>query len=530
MRTIPAPFALARVDWDNVQEMALLLEETVASAVIQYGPNASIHGAAATGLANDGTAYTATVVSNDGTSNVSVVGSAAQTFATLITEINADLATADCTAALVGNTIVITKDTDVGAGTYVNVTDTGANPLFASVKQSGSAGFGLESIKSTKGNDRFLRWDMMDSVLQSHVGSVIDAFLAGGVANTNTKWQPGTDAVGFSVGSPTAFTTTGLVRSTTYQLNVEVDGDATLGNTSDGELFIDLDIPQLGSTAISFNHLLQAINNALLEQGFGATASFDTGVAMLTLRITSDSVGTTSNVTITDGASNGLLAALAAFTPISVETSGYQEVDFTVSKAGGDATGLANDATVYTASVVVDGGASQPIAVTGSAAQTYTTLLAELNADTTGAVWSIEGGNLRCTSSSTGSGSTVAITTGTVFTTLTNYSAVLTAVAGTGAAAAAGVDGTTDVSFPKTIDTVAYANWLAVLGASQVGGRTSGQYMYGPTGYGPLFTSGSSMVFEREDKPAAKGEAIGPQFTYFDNTGTERYFDTDVAV
>jgi hypothetical protein len=86
-------------------------------------------------------------------------------------------------------------------------------------------------------------------------------------------------------------------------------------------------------------------------------------------------------------------------------SAGSQEVDVGGAKTGGSATGLANDATVYTAAVVVNGGSSQPIAVTGSAAQTYTTLISELDTDTTGATWSIIGGNLVCTSSTTGESS-----------------------------------------------------------------------------------------------------------------------------
>ena len=89
-----------------------------------------------------------------------------------------------------------------------------------------------------------------------------------------------------------------------------------------------------------------------------------------------------------------------------------------------------NDATVYTASVVVDGCGSQPIAVTGSAAQTYTTLLSELNTDTTGGTWSITGGNLLLTSDTTGLSSAIAITDTDLFSTLTDFVAVNAAVDG----------------------------------------------------------------------------------------------------
>jgi len=100
----------------------------------------------------------------------------------------------------------------------------------------------------------------------------------------------------------------------------------------------------------------------------------------------------------------------------------YDEVFFSVAKTGGDSTGLANDATVYTATVAVDGGLPQLVAVTGSTAQTYTTLISELNADTTGATWALVNGNLRCTSDTPNSSASVAIVDVDLFATLTDFS------------------------------------------------------------------------------------------------------------
>jgi hypothetical protein len=126
--------------------------------------------------------------------------------------------------------------------------------------------------------------------------------------------------------------------------------------------------------------------------------------------------------------------------------AGTQEVDVGGTRVGGDTTGLANDATVYTASVVVDGGSPQAIDVTGSAAQTYTTLLTALNDDTTGAVWSLTGGNLLLTSDSTGVNSSIAITDTDVFSTLTEFVAVDAATAGTGSGGAIIITTTTTPS------------------------------------------------------------------------------------
>lgn len=111
-------------------------------------------------------------------------------------------------------------------------------------------------------------------------------------------------------------------------------------------------------------------------------------------------------------------------------TAGYQVVDVGGAKAGGTATGLANNATVYTASIVVD-GVTKAIAITGSTAQTYTTLIAQLNTDLgVSAVAAIVSGNLRVTSATTGDDSSVAITDTDLFDTLTDFVEIDTAVAG----------------------------------------------------------------------------------------------------
>lgn len=114
--------------------------------------------------------------------------------------------------------------------------------------------------------------------------------------------------------------------------------------------------------------------------------------------------------------------------PVTV-TSGYQIVTYSPVIAGGDATGLANDATVYTASIVVDGVAN-PISIVGSAAQTVTTLIAQINADLTGATAALVAGSIKVTSSSTGSTSSISITDTDLFSSTTSFSAIATAVRG----------------------------------------------------------------------------------------------------
>lgn len=117
--------------------------------------------------------------------------------------------------------------------------------------------------------------------------------------------------------------------------------------------------------------------------------------------------------------------------------SGRQMVDVGGAKTGASATGLANSAEVYGALVSVDGGANQQVSITGSAAQTYTNLITQINADLTGATASIVAGNIEIKSSSTGASSSIAITnsagtaSNVLFTTLTNFRAVMSAEAGT---------------------------------------------------------------------------------------------------
>jgi hypothetical protein len=117
-------------------------------------------------------------------------------------------------------------------------------------------------------------------------------------------------------------------------------------------------------------------------------------------------------------------------------TAGSQQVTFTSGKAGGDPTGLANDETVYDASITLNGGGAQLINVVGEEAQTFTQLLAEINQDLSGGSIALDGGNLVVTSGLLGASSSVAITDTDLFSTLTNFSAIEAAVPGTGAGAA----------------------------------------------------------------------------------------------
>lgn len=112
-------------------------------------------------------------------------------------------------------------------------------------------------------------------------------------------------------------------------------------------------------------------------------------------------------------------------------TAGYQDVTFANIKSNPDSTGLANDATAYTATITID-GVAKSVSVVGSNAQTFATLLTEINTDLAGAgTATLVGGNIRISSATTGSTSSVSISDTDLFGTLTDYSAIATAVAGT---------------------------------------------------------------------------------------------------
>lgn len=113
--------------------------------------------------------------------------------------------------------------------------------------------------------------------------------------------------------------------------------------------------------------------------------------------------------------------------------SASQVINVGDTRVGGDPTGLANDATVYDLRVFVD-GVLNSIDVVGSAAQTYTDLLTEINTDLTGATAELLGGNIRVISSSSGAASTIAITEGVgadpLLVNLTDFQAIESATKG----------------------------------------------------------------------------------------------------
>jgi hypothetical protein len=90
-------------------------------------------GTDSTGLANNTTAYTAAIKVNGTNNNISVVGSAAQTLAALITQINADLAGA---VASIADGALKVESSLVGDGSTIEISDV---DLFTSLTDANDA-------------------------------------------------------------------------------------------------------------------------------------------------------------------------------------------------------------------------------------------------------------------------------------------------------------------------------------------------------------------------------------------------------
>lgn len=176
------------------------------------------------------------------------------------------------------------------------------------------------------------------------------------------------------------------------------------------------------------NGVIDTSGKLVCRQDFVKQTSGFTG-AVETVYTHRENAGTES---IISAAIGKIYSGISTMTERASFAEGFQIVDVGGAKAGATATGLSNDATVRTATIVVD-GVTKNISIVSSAAQTYTTLLAEINTDLGAAgTAALVGGNLRVTSATSGASSTVAITDGgtPIFSPLTGYVAIRTANAG----------------------------------------------------------------------------------------------------
>ena len=156
-----------------------------------------------------------------------------------------------------------------------------------------------------------------------------------------------------------------------------------------------------GDAGDKFSTLITQINNDL---GGSATASISSG----NIKITSATTGKNSSILIQD--TGALFSSLANYNGVS-RVSG-------------------NESTTYNATVTVDGVDIQ-VSVVGSSAQTYTTLVAQINTDLgNDATAAIVNGNIKITSALAGANSSVSVKDAGLFKSLTVFKSVQNPVNG----------------------------------------------------------------------------------------------------
>lgn len=201
-----------------------------------------------------------------------------------------------------------------------------------------------------------------------------------------------------------------------YKLTLEIDQQPTLNTTAASSLvqnlhkfYVTPDITQVLS-----NYRRFTITSSTGNDGTYTIRSFQF-------------VNGTPGFQIVNVGAAQLLSNPTGLTNDIPATSGYETVTFSIPHSGSDVTGLANNATVYTAQVTL--GPSLVVvnlAVVGSTAQTYATLLGVIQAQL-GALATVEqiGGNIRITNAAAGATASVAIVDVGVnlFASLTNVNA-----------------------------------------------------------------------------------------------------------
>jgi hypothetical protein len=148
---------------------------------------------------------------------------------------------------------------------------------------------------------------------------------------------------------------------------------------------------------------------------------------------------------------------------LTAPIQGKQTLNYGGLALGASATGLANTATAYTMTVTVD-GVAKPISVVGSAAQTFTALVAEINVDLgASATAAIVSGNIVITSATYGTSSTVTTVDGTLLAATTGFVSIAAPVNGSGTTsytASVSIDG---VAYPLTVNPLTVTTFTQLL-------------------------------------------------------------------
>jgi len=540
----PGAFISKDVTFKNRPELALLLKSFAGYAVIGLGggPSTSITGGSNTHLLS-GVTYTMTVTID--TVHVQAVSFTPVfvapvyfSYDNLMAAINADLGGFGVAAMNTGSFVITSNKLGIiGDNSSVVVLDSGAFPLLAALSD-------FQYKTEYVGSDLYGRWNELDGVMQSSILSVMGTFLAGAPANTNVLWTQGFDRILLNPAGPAVGYSTphGLTMTTVYQLKITVDG---VGPT---ELFIRLTpAPNQSQSPTTIGQLVDDVIAAeLVRLGVRATVAFTSGTPGK-ITFTSNSYGGASVVVLAAGAANDLLAALAVpFTVSTVDTAGYHDALFFPPIVG--ATPLVGPITAPSAPLTffltINGVGPLLFSVPNAAGfATFGALVAAIAPVVAPVGVAITlASTIRFTTSTTGDGSTMLITDGGAF---PLFSVALggpnffvgfgTPVPGV-TADDTGVSGTTDLVFPKTYNGVVYSAWLDVLNTSAVGGRNPnfpGQYLVGPTGMGPLFTSGTVALVTNPLKPLALGGPLSgpnpnPGVYYDSEAGAWKFWATDV--
>jgi len=238
---------------------------------------------------------------------------------------------------------------------------------------------------------------------------------------------------------------TGLQAATTYNFRINHNSYGT----------VDKSITT--AAALTYTDVIALLNAEMTAELAGVVWAISGGDLRCTARGPNVAIYEPTTITETAGyQENGLVGKVGGdATGLGVKTAGYQENGL-VGKAGGDATGLAAwtqgyqecglagkaggdptglaGVTQYYFKVNVDGAGVVEYNITTAADVTFTAVIALMNAAVAGAVFGLSGGDLRCTSSTYGTGSSIALSAGTtgadLFGTLTGFVAFDAAVAG----------------------------------------------------------------------------------------------------
>jgi hypothetical protein len=290
MAQVPGAFIqTADVTFDNALDLVLQVEANPGFAVVDYGVLPA-EGGTATGLVG-ATTYTASA-NVDGTPRaISILGSAAQTFTTLIAEINTDISTW-ATAALVGGKLVITSLAATASSSVVITDGSGSTALFANVK---GANFGLVSVKSTPAALVYVRYNSMDGALQDEWEAK-----AAVLSPTQTFKTYASDA--FTVaGTGVVAASPMSVAAATYDLTVTVNS-----------------VPKSVAVAVvggeTFATFLTKFNTALKVAFPALTATVVATSNLLTFNVTTNVPGNVATAVpaVTAGSVLDLIAALTA--------------------------------------------------------------------------------------------------------------------------------------------------------------------------------------------------------------------------